>query len=122
MRRTNPKPQPHPLRSQPGGITQEETMKIVCGNCQKTVHSEDELAHVFPDIPDLLQRISPGEPVPIGECPDCGALVHTEPDYQCSVCEAMVEETQMRAHLETHHPSASNLSAEEVRNRFRLLE
>lgn len=27
-------------------------------------------------IPDLTQRIMPGEPVPSGECPDCGALCH----------------------------------------------
>jgi len=100
-------------------------MKIVCGNCQKTMHSEDELAHVFPDIPDLLQRISPGEPVPIGECPDCGALVHVEEEdakFQCSVCQASVEESQMRSHLETHHPNANNLSIAEVRNQFRLPE
>jgi hypothetical protein len=31
---------------------------------------------VFPDIPDLLQRIGPGGTVPSGECPDCGALVY----------------------------------------------
>lgn len=27
-------------------------------------------------IPDLTQRISPGEAVPSGECPECGALCH----------------------------------------------
>jgi endogenous inhibitor of DNA gyrase (YacG/DUF329 family) len=51
-------------------------MKIVCPNCQKVMRRESQLRCVFPDIPDLLQRISPGEEVPIGECPDCGALVH----------------------------------------------
>ena len=100
-------------------------MKIVCGNCQKIMLSEDELAHVFPDIPDLLERISPGEPVPIGECPDCGALVHAEEDesdLQCNVCGELVNETQLRAHLAAHHPSAENLNWPQVRNQFRLQE
>ena len=44
-----------------------------CPNCG-AVH--ERLAVEFPDIPDLLARIAPGEPVPAGECPDCGALVH----------------------------------------------
>ena len=43
-----------------------------CGNCQwqglPTV--------VFPDIPDLMQRIEPGGTVPSGECPQCGALCY----------------------------------------------
>lgn len=51
-------------------------MSMICDNCGKTFAEESELAHVFPDIPDLLERIAPGETVPIGECPDCGALVH----------------------------------------------
>lgn len=97
-------------------------MKIVCGNCQKIMQSEAELAHVFPDIPDLLERISPGEPVPIGECPDCGALVHTEEEdslFVCSVCGESVNEARLREHLEMHHPSAKDLDWEEVRNQFR---
>jgi predicted RNA-binding Zn-ribbon protein involved in translation (DUF1610 family) len=97
-------------------------MKFICPNCGRILHSENELAHPFPDIPDLLERISPGETVPYGECPNCGALVHADAEFQCKVCEVSVEESQLRAHLETHHPNASNLSAEEVRNQFRLLE
>lgn len=97
-------------------------MRIVCGNCQKVMQSEAELAHVFPDIPDLLERISPGEPVPIGECPDCGALVHAEEEdtpFRCGVCGESVDEARLREHLETHHPSAKDLNWEEVRNQFR---
>ena len=46
-----------------------------CPNCG-AVHRR--LKVEFPDIPDLLERIAPGEPVPAGECPDCGALVHAD--------------------------------------------
>ena len=98
-------------------------MKIICGNCQKIMHSEAELAHTFPDIPDLLDRISPGEPVPIGECPECGALVHAVDDQRslrCSVCSEPVEETKLREHLASHHPGAEELSWKEVRDQFRL--
>ena len=98
-------------------------MKIICGNCQKIMRGEDELQHVFPDIPDLLQRISPGEPVPIGECPDCGALVHAEeekPALVCSVCGDAVAESNLREHLAMHHPGAEQMSWEEVRDQFRL--
>ena len=98
-------------------------MKIKCGNCEKIMHGEDELQHVFPNIPDLLERISPGEPVPIGECPDCGALVHAEqdpPTLRCNVCSESIEEPKLREHLATHHTGAEQLSCEEVRDQFRL--
>lgn len=87
------------------------------------MRGEDELKTVFPDIPDLLQRISPGEPVPIGECPDCGALVHAEeekPTLVCSVCGDAVAESNLREHLALHHPGAQQLSWEAVRDQFRL--
>lgn len=48
---------------------------VRCDNCGKAWR-EDQLRRVFPDIPDLLQRIEPGGTVPAGECPDCGALVY----------------------------------------------
>lgn len=31
------------------------------------------------DIQDLHQRVDPGEPMPAGECPECGALCHEIP-------------------------------------------
>jgi len=98
-------------------------MKIICENCQKVMHRENELKHVFPDIPDLLQRISPGEPVPLGECPNCGALVHAaenEPKLYCTVCSEVVPESQLREHLADHHPGAEQMSWEQVRDQFRL--
>ena len=98
-------------------------MRIKCGNCQKLIRSEEELKCVFPHIPDLLDRISPGELVPIGECPDCGALVHVvddPPTLRCNVCNGLVEESQLREHLAAHHPGAEQLDWEEVRDQFRL--
>lgn len=43
----------------------------VCQNCEK-MHSEENLAA----IKDFEMRVSAGEKVPSGECPDCGALCH----------------------------------------------
>jgi len=47
-------------------------MRTQCANCQAYWHS-DEL--VYP-IPHLEERVAPGEPMPEGECPACGALCH----------------------------------------------
>ncbi len=46
----------------------------VCQNCGSTFPAETEL----PGPQALEQRVSPGEPVPSGECPKCGALCHLE--------------------------------------------
>ena len=89
------------------------------------MRNENELKCVFPDIPDLLERISPGEPVPLGECPECGALVHAEddpPTLCCNVCGESVEASKLREHLAAHHPGAEQLSWEAVRDQFRLQE
>ena len=51
-------------------------MELKCDNCAGTFSMEKELNHVFPDIPDLLDRVEPGGVVPGGECPHCGALVY----------------------------------------------
>ena len=50
-----------------------------CDNCGRTFADERELESVFPDIPDLLQRIGPCGIVPSGECGVCGALVYPVP-------------------------------------------
>jgi hypothetical protein len=47
-----------------------------CDNCGCRYPATNKLKHVFPDIPDLLQRLDPGGTVPAGECPACGALVY----------------------------------------------
>ena len=51
-------------------------MKLKCDNCGRAFSASDELEHVFPDIPDLLNRLDPGGTVPNGTCPECGSLVY----------------------------------------------
>jgi hypothetical protein len=51
-----------------------------CENCGKVYKSAYDLDRVFPDIPDLAQRVCPGELVPAGECNHCQALVHRRAD------------------------------------------
>lgn len=46
-----------------------------CPNCDWT-GTAAEMKRVYPDIPDLSQRMDPGEECPVGECPKCGALCH----------------------------------------------
>lgn len=45
-----------------------------CQNCDN-IYDEQNL--VTPE--HLSERVAPGEPMPSGECPDCGALCHTIP-------------------------------------------
>jgi len=49
-----------------------------CDNCDTRYEREDQLPYLFPNIPNLLQRLDPGGTVPVGECPKCGALVYPE--------------------------------------------
>jgi len=49
-----------------------------CDNCGRRFSSADELERVFPDIPDLINRLDAGGTVPEGECPLCEALVYRE--------------------------------------------
>jgi hypothetical protein len=51
-------------------------MKTNCDNCDATVSAENIIP--LEKVPDLLQRVAPGEPMPSGECRACGALVHLE--------------------------------------------
>jgi len=96
-------------------------MKVECGNCGK-VWDEEELTRVFPDIPDLTERIAPGEPVPAGECPECGALVHVVREtFRCRVCGQVVKAADIREHLIEHNPNAEGMDWEDVRNEFTLL-
>jgi hypothetical protein len=46
-----------------------------CDNCDKSGDRID-LDFKYPNIPDILARLSPGAVVPVGECPGCGALVY----------------------------------------------
>lgn len=48
------------------------TVHFRCDNCDAGYHSVSELK----PVPDLEQRVAPGELVPVGECTACGAVVH----------------------------------------------
>ena len=60
------------------------TLVIECQGCDKvwrttkSVHEFTLEDQVIPleSVPDLLQRIAPGDVVPFGECRECGALCH----------------------------------------------
>jgi len=96
-------------------------MKVECDNCGR-ISDERDLARVFPDIPDMMERIAPGEPVPFGECPDCGALVHAiRETFMCRVCGEVVKAEDIREHLIEHKSNAINMDWEDVRNQFSLL-
>lgn len=47
-----------------------------CQNCTFTTTDRDQLRTVA----DIHQRVEPGERMPAGECPECGALVHLDCD------------------------------------------
>lgn len=55
-------------------------LRHYCDRCGESYCSERCLGAVFPDIPELLKRIEPGDIVPSGTCPACGALVYREDD------------------------------------------
>lgn len=46
---------------------------VACNDCDWTGR-ESQLGKQLAEIPDLCARIAPGETVPAGECPICGAL------------------------------------------------
>jgi hypothetical protein len=56
-------------------LAPEEKLTEECQNCQRRF-TEDEIVN---PIPDLTQRVLPGEPMPSGECPvpECRAVCHT---------------------------------------------
>lgn len=48
-------------------------MNATCNNCGRQWQVEK-----LKSIDNLQQRVAPGEIVPTGECPECGALCHLE--------------------------------------------
>lgn len=46
-----------------------------CCNCNMTLTRESQVRF---EIQDIHERVAPGEPMPAGECRECGALVHEE--------------------------------------------
>ena len=50
-----------------------------CQNCgERCTYSYlvEGKANIFPDIPNLTERLYPGELVPVAECPECEGLMH----------------------------------------------
>jgi len=59
--------------------------EVRCQGCDWT-GTEEDMEHVGANIPDLGQRVMPGEPMPAGECPECGALAHVIERWTCPDC------------------------------------
>lgn len=59
--------------------------KSKCGNCGK-VWDDSQLA----EIRHLWERVSPGEPFPSGECPECGALCQPVSEAEIEASDAHV--------------------------------
>lgn len=49
---------------------------VECQNCSWEGHIDD-----CKPIKDIHERVEPGETMPAGECPDCGALAHLASEY-----------------------------------------
>lgn len=63
-----------------GDKTQEReatTVAARCYNCDWTGDVEPDMPH---EIPGILERIGPGQIVPLGECPECGSLIYNAAD------------------------------------------
>lgn len=43
-----------------------------CNNCDFQTDEHE----AFPDVENLRQRLEPGDIMPSGQCPECGAFVH----------------------------------------------
>jgi len=56
---------------------QRSNMNPICDNCGHD-WSNDQLK----PIRDLHQRVAPGEAMPAGECPECGAVCHVRKPFQ----------------------------------------
>lgn len=52
-------------------LSNDHVHTVACDNCGWTGPETDCL-----EIKDFHSRVEPGECVPFGECPECGALCH----------------------------------------------
>ena len=96
-------------------------MSLKCGKCHRIFGASTELRSAFPAIPELFERIEPGDMVPFGECPSCGSLVwdkDTSSYVACNICGVEVEYECMREHLRLHNRNALDMSYPDVRTMF----
>ena len=70
-------------------MTTTTNSRHVCGNCGKFWDDEDVEND---EIKDFWGRVSPGEEMPSGECPDCGALTHLNRPPAMTALRALVRE------------------------------
>lgn len=57
-----------------------QNIEVACSNCDWTGAAEDTV-----EIQDFWIRVSAGETMPYGECPECGCLCHaksSKPSYK----------------------------------------
>ncbi len=73
--------------------------KVRCSNCEWTGIALD-----LKDVREIGVRLTPGETVPAGECPKCGALAHLAPGPQRGDCYRHI-----RSLIEAHVPVAEDL-------------
>jgi endogenous inhibitor of DNA gyrase (YacG/DUF329 family) len=50
---------------------------VRCPECRTKLDTRDL---IWP-IPDVHEKVLPSEPMPEGECPDCGALVYKKNEF-----------------------------------------
>jgi hypothetical protein len=74
--------------------------KVRCGNCPWA-----GLAPELKDIQNLGARVTPGETVPAGQCPQCGSLAHLLPGARHGDAYR-----RLRALIEAHVPVGQDLN------------
>jgi len=70
----------HTEASAPAGRSAQEqsaTREVEVYSCQNCGWETEDPSQLH-EIEDLLERVAPGEPMPHGQCPECGALCHLE--------------------------------------------
>ena len=76
-----------PKKKKPETMTTLYQCQDCCG-----LWDEDDLKL---DIPHLYERVAPGEPMPAGECPECGALCHKDEEKYAAACPKCQEEVDL---------------------------
>jgi hypothetical protein len=65
-----------------------DTTPVTCNNYDWEGLA-NELGCQLPDVPDLFDRIAPGETVPTGECPACGCLASVKDFFAVHISKIM---------------------------------